>query len=418
MDRARSTSRMATALRLTRQGRLREAVEAIRRRGGANEGGRPPRSPRASTHAVPAIEPTDAAMEPPLYQRDTSATRAARHRSARRPERPSRPLPPEPAPVATAPRRPPVPTDPARRPSPTGPDARRRRGGARRAGAGEAQPHRAGRHPRLRPLRPRRPGHRTSPAGGHAARRLAERGGLRHRHPDERPGRAARPAGRLPGAVRPGQQRRLLELVLPRRPAGRGRRAVDHRRDHPARRRRVRGRSGSGLRGRALGGWRDGRDHGRHLPGPGGRGRRALRGRLRRRAERCRCLLRDAQRRPPRPGRRRAVDRLPGRRRLHGEPGERRTPARRPAGGGRPARGRTPPAPSRSTSNRTGGRAPGPWSGPRTARCWPSAGWCTAPVTPGRAAAPRAPSPTRTARTPPPRWCASSPPTAGPDPTM
>ncbi len=64
MDRAR-TSRVATALRLTRQGRLREAGEVIRRRGGANGGGRPPRSPRATTGAVPPVEPAVAETEPP-----------------------------------------------------------------------------------------------------------------------------------------------------------------------------------------------------------------------------------------------------------------------------------------------------------------------------------------------------------------
>ena len=68
----------------------------------------------------------------------------------------------------------------------------------------------------------------------HAARRQAERRRLRRRHPDERPRRAARLPRRLPGAVRRGQPRRLLELVLPGRPARRRGRAVDHRRHHPA----------------------------------------------------------------------------------------------------------------------------------------------------------------------------------------
>ena len=96
--------------------------------------------------------------------------------------------------------------------------------------------------------------------------------------------------------------------------------------------------------------------------------------RLRGRAERRRCLLGHAQRRQPRPGRRRAIDRLPGRRGHHGGPGERRSSARRPAGGGRPARDATPTStveehlePDRRPCTRTVVRAA---DGEVLAECW------------------------------------------------
>ena len=96
-------------------------------------------------------------------------------------------------------------------------------------------------------------------------------------HPDERPRRAAHLPRRLPRAAHVGQPRRLLELVQPRRPAGRRRGAVDHRRHHPPGHGRPPGRPRPGLRGRALRRRGDGGGHGRDLPGALRRGRGALR---------------------------------------------------------------------------------------------------------------------------------------------
>ena len=108
----------------------------------------------------------------------------------------------------------------------------RRRGSGPRRRDRAPQPHRGGGHPQLRPLHPDRLPRRARPARRDAARRQAERPRLRRRHADERPRRAAHVPRRLPRAVHRGQRGRLLELVLPGRPARGLRGAVDHRGHH------------------------------------------------------------------------------------------------------------------------------------------------------------------------------------------
>ena len=94
---------------------------------------------------------------------------------------------------------------------------------------------------------------------------------------------------------------RLLELVLPVRPAGRCGRAGDHRRHHPPGHARSRRRPDPRLRRRVFRRWRHGRGHGRDLPRPLRGGRGALRDRLPRRTRRRLRLRGDANRRHARP---------------------------------------------------------------------------------------------------------------------
>ena len=133
----------------------------------------------------------------------------------------------------------------------------------------------------LQALRAGPPRRRGAAARGDAPRLHPVAGRLRHRHPDERTCRRDGLPRRLSRAVALGQRVAVLELVQAGRSAARRRRALVDRRDHPRSHARVPRGARSGLRGRALGRRRGGGDHGAALPRPLRRRRRAFRSRLR-----------------------------------------------------------------------------------------------------------------------------------------
>ena len=221
-------------------------------------------------------------------------------------------------------------------------------------------------------------------------------------HADERARRDPPAARRLPRADADEQRQVLLELVPPRRPGPRRRRAGDPRGAGAAAGGRPRRTRGPGLRRRAVGRRGDGGGARGRLPRRLRGRRRALRRAARQRQRRALGLRGDARRARARGGAGRAAgaaDRVPWRRRRHRAPGERRAARRR----GTRDRG--------AARRARRGRRPGLHAAGRCAatrrRRW-STGWSRAPGTPGRAATRQAAMPTARVRTPRRRWCGSS----------
>ena len=100
---------------------------------------------------------------------------------------------------------------------------------------------------------------------------------FRRRNADEPGGGGRRLPRRLPRPDQRGQHAELLELVQPRRPAARSTASLADRRNYPRDHARLRRRPGSGLRRRIVRRRRGGFDHGRRLPRPLRRDRRAFR---------------------------------------------------------------------------------------------------------------------------------------------
>ena len=258
------------------------------------------------------------------------------------------------------------------------------------AGAADVRPRARHRHPRLGrrpglpPLRPHRCPHRRT-AAGDAARRHPGRRRVRRLHRDGRGGRTGRGRGRLPRAVALGERDGLLELVPPRRPGPRRRRARDDRRRDPRGDRAARRRPGARRRRRVLRRRGDGRGDGGDLPGPVLRRRGALGAPPRRRARRGLGVRGDVQPAPDGDGRRcRPPDRRARRRRPH-----RRGRQRRGGGaGGARRQGRAPSTSARPGAPRAGAAGRGSAGPSRAAGCSRSRGRCTAWATTGPGAAP------------------------------
>ena len=122
--------------------------------------------------------------------------------------------------------------------------------------------------PSLQALHPKRLHGSACAARGDAARLHPVAGRFCRWHADERVGRGADVSGRLSGAGPVGQCVQVLELVQRSRSAAGSRRALADRRHHPSDHARLLGRAGTGLCRRALSRRGSRGDHGLGLPGP------------------------------------------------------------------------------------------------------------------------------------------------------